>query len=321
MVKNIADRLLSKIDEKKNPCIVGLDPRVEQIPEYLKADKKNYANPFEAVRDTITEFNRLLIDALKDIVPAIKPQMAFFEQYGSAGVKAFEETVSYAKENGLIVIEDAKRNDIGSTVQAYANGHLGEVAMLDDSRKPSFDADFLTVSPFLGSDSLTPFVEVCKEYGKGIFVLIKTSNPSSGEIQDQILDHKATVSEMLAAYVTKVGLDLVGERGYSSLGAVVGATYPEQAETLRKIMPRAIFLVPGYGAQGGTADEVTPCFNDDGYGALVNSSRGIIFAYQKEPYRSRYGPEEFHLAARDAAIDMRDDVVTALTKAGKLPKW
>lgn len=321
MVKNSADQLLLKIREKKNPCIVGLDPRVDQIPEHLKADKKGYDNPFEAVRDTLIDFNRLLIDAIKDIVPAVKPQMAFFEQYGSAGVQAFEATVKYAKQNDLIVIEDAKRNDIGSTVRAYANGHLGEVTMLDNSQRPSFNADFLTVSPFLGSDSLTPFIEVCKNFGKGLFVLVKTSNPSSGEIQDQVLANKASVSETLAAYLNEAGRILLGEQGYSSLGAVVGANYPEQASRLRKIMPQTIFLVPGYGAQGGTADEVTPCFNEDGYGAVVNSSRGIIFAYQKEPYQSKYSPEEFHLAAREAAIDMREDIVRALSRADKLPDW
>ncbi|HLC55968.1 MAG TPA: orotidine-5'-phosphate decarboxylase [Candidatus Nanoarchaeia archaeon] len=315
-MENVADRLLNLIDKKRNPCIVGLDPTLEQIPEHIKEDKKDYHNPFEGVRHAIVEFNKLIIDNIFDIVPAVKLQMAFYEKYGSEGVKAFEETARYAQKKGLIVIEDAKRNDIGNTANAYADGHLGKVNLINDNLH-SLNVDFITVTPYLGSDGIKPFIDVCKEHGKGIFILVKTSNPSSGELQDKIIDGKETVYEVVARYVHQVGNELIGERGYTPIGAVVGATYPEEAEKLRKIMPKTIFLVPGYGAQGGKAEDVVPCFNDDGYGAVVNSSRGITSAWKNESYKNKFKPEEFHLAARQAAIDMRDDVVKALKQNGK----
>lgn len=318
---NISDKLLNLIEQKHNPCIVGLDPVIEQIPDYIKRKRKDCSHPFEAVRHTIVEFNRLIIDAVGDIVPAVKPQMAFYEQYGSQGIKAFEETVKYAKEKGLIVIEDAKRNDIGSTAKAYANGHLGKVFLINGTISSSLDVDLLTVSPYLGSDGIKPFLEVCKELGKGIFILVKTSNPSSEELQDRIIAGDETVYEIIARYVAEVGMELIGEKGYSSVGAVVGATYPREAKKLREIMPRNIFLVPGYGAQGGKAEDVIPCFNEDGYGAIISSSRDIIFAYNREPYRSKYRPEEFYLASREAAIDMREDIIKVLKQHGKLPAW
>ena len=318
---NISDKLLNLIEQKHNPCIIGLDPVIDQIPACIKRKKKDYDSPFEAVRHTIIEFNRLIIDAVKDIVPAVKPQMAFYEQYGSQGVKAFEETVIYAKEKGLIVIEDAKRNDIASTAKAYADGHLGKVSLIDGTISSSLDVDFVTVTPYLGSDGIKPFIEVCKESGKGIFILVKTSNPSSGELQNRIIAGDGAVYEVIARYVAEAGIELMGEKGYSSLGAVVGATYPQEAKKLREIMPRNIFLVPGYGAQGGRAEDVIPCFNDDGYGAIISSSRGIIFAYNREPYRSKYRPEEFYLASREAAMDMREKIIKVLKQHGKLPAW
>jgi orotidine-5'-phosphate decarboxylase len=317
LTMNIADRLLAKIREKHNPCIVGLDPVIELIPDCIKKGRKDQKGSFEAERDTIIEFNKRIINAVADIVPAVKPQVAFYEKYGSKGLEAFEETVRYARRKDLIVIEDAKRNDIGSTAEAYADGHLGRVPTIDGTLLPSLDADMITVSPYLGSDGIKPFVEVSKKYGKGIFVLVKTSNPSSAELQDRLIEGEGPLYEVVARFVSLVGKELIGTRGYSSIGAVVGATYPEEALRLRKIMPESIFLVPGYGVQGGKAEDVIPCFNDDGYGAVVNSSRGIVYAYSMEPYKSSFEPEEFHLASRQAAIDMRDSVVDALEKAGK----
>ncbi len=318
---NIIDKLLNLIDEKQNPCIVGLDPIIEQIPESVKKNKKDYDNPFEVVRDTFIEFNKLIINSVADIVPAVKLQMAFYEQYGSAGLRVFEETVKYARNKGLIVIEDAKRNDIGSTAKAYAEGHLGKVSIINGTRLPSLNVDLITINPYLGSDGINPFLNICREYGKGIFILVKTSNPSSGEIQDKMIGEGETVCQRIARYIDKIGKRLIGERGYSSIGAVVGATYPQEATRLRQIMPGNIFLVPGYGAQGGRAEDVVHCFNNDGYGAIVSSSRGIIFAYHKEPYKSKFRPEEFYLASRQAAIDMRDDILNALKQNNKLPDW
>ncbi len=317
---NAADRLMDAIDKKKNPSVVGLDPRVALIPDHIKKEAmKEGFEPFEIVHNAIIKFNHAIIDEIADIVPAVKPQMAFYEQYGHWGVRAMENTILYAKQNGLIVIEDVKRNDIGSTAKGYADGHLGMVERLEGTKTSSYAADMITVNPYLGTDGIKPFVDVCKEYDKGIFVLAKTSNPSSGEIQDKKLKNGTTVYETVARLIDGWGKDVVGSRGYSSVGAVVGATYPEEAHRLRKIMPKAIILVPGYGAQGGTADDVVPCFNDDGYGAIVNSSRGINFAYQKEPYCNDFGPEQFAEASRAAALDMKDSILTALEKANKLP--
>ena len=323
---NKVDRLLEKIDEKKNPCVVGLDPVLERIPKHLIN-----GDSFEDVAEAFRKFNFAIIDAVCDLVPAVKPQIAFYEKYGSEGVKAFKDTVDYAKSKGLIVIEDGKRNDIGSTAQAYADGHLGSVKT-QASDKPSFDLDFLTVNPYLGSDGINPFFEVCKEHGKGIFILVKTSNPSSGEFQDRLVEvnpdereqliskgievyDKTQLYNLVALNVNKYAQQFIGARGYSPIGAVVGATYPEQAETLRKIMPNSFFLVPGYGAQGGGGEGVIPCFNKDGYGAVVNSSRGIIFAYEK--YKD---PERFAEVAREATQEMIRDIVGALARSGKLPE-
>ena len=326
---NLADRLLDAIDKKQNSCVVGLDPVIEKIPKNLIV-----GNSFASIADAIRKFNYGIIDAVADLVPAVKPQIAFYEKYGSEGVKAFKDTVDYAKSKGLIVIEDGKRNDISSTAQAYADAHLGKVKT-PVSSVPSINADLLTVNPYLGSDGLKPFVEVSREFGKGIFILVKTSNPSSGELQDRLIeitdsekdelknlgvelnDNKTEMYKLVGLQVNRLAQQLKGKRGYSSIGAVVGATYPEQAEALRKIMPNSIFLVPGYGAQGGGADDVVPCFNKDGYGAVVNSSRGIIFAYEKS---DKYKEDKFAEAAREATQLMIKDINSALNKAGKLPK-
>ncbi len=346
MDKNFADRLLNAISEKKNPGCIGLDPRIDNIPEHIKRTAMKCYKDVEAVAEAFIAFNKQIIDAVHDIVPVVKPQMAFYEKYGSAGVRAFEETVNYAKEKGLIVIEDAKRNDIGTTAKAYADGHLGEVELCDGATTLMFDVDAITVNPYLGVDGIKPFTEACKKYKKGIFVLAKTSNPSSYELQDKIVKLENWQTEPIAkalegidieefsrrlvqgetpnymhvaTLINEWGQDLIGENGYSCIGAVVGATYPTEAEVLRKIIPKAWFLVPGYGAQGATAKDVIASFNEDGYGAIVNSSRGVIFAYQREPYKNKYSPKKFANASRAAALAMKEELIKSLEDADKLP--
>ncbi|MFW6144105.1 MAG: orotidine-5'-phosphate decarboxylase [Candidatus Natronoplasma sp.] len=319
---NLADRLLKAVDEKKNPSVVGLDPRLGRIPDHIKEKAgEETDDPFEAASKSILEFNKGLIDAVYDIVPAVKPQIAFYEKFGAEGIKAFIQTVRYAKKKGLIVIEDVKRNDIGSTAEAYASAHLGEVDVdIFGEKRPSFNGDMVTVNAYLGYDGIEPFVELCKEYDKGIFVLDKTSNPSSSELQDLKTEDGTIIYEVMAELIDEWGQDLIGKRGYSSAGAVVGATYPEEAERLRKIMPNTLFLVPGYGSQGGTADDVIPCFNEDGYGAVVNSSRGINYAYEREPYSEEFDPEGYQRASKQAALDMKADILASLERGGKVPE-
>lgn len=267
--------------------MVGLDPHLESIPKFifesiLSSDKD------EIVEIALREFNKIIIESVADLIPTIKIQIAFYEQYGIPGLKAFKETIRVAKEHGLLVVVDGKRNDIGFTSEAYANAFLGKTNILG-SMESIFDADALTVTPYLGSDGLIPFVNVCKKYGKGIFILVKTSNPSSGEFQDQILkETDKEVYQAMAKVVNELGKDLIGEKGYSSVGAVVGATYPEQASVLRNLMPNAIILVPGYGAQGGTAKDTLPCFNEDTMGAIIHSSRGIIFTNDLDMSKEEY---------------------------------
>jgi orotidine-5'-phosphate decarboxylase len=315
---HFADRLIKAIQEKGNPVCVGLDPRLNQIPDYLlKIQIEKYKETFEAAANAFLEFNKGIIDAVADIVPCVKPQIAFYEQYGFAGLWAFEETCKYAENKGLIVIADAKRNDIGSTAAAYSNYFLGEVDLFG-TKVPSLSTDALTVTPYLGYDGIKPFQTACRDYGKGIFILLKTSNPSSGDLQDQLLDEKVaegfgedgrmTNYQLMAHLIESWGSDELGDSGYSSLGAVVGATYPAQAAEIRKILPNSIFLVPGYGAQGGTGEDVRACFNDDGLGAIVNSSRGIIFAYERDEYKETYAPGAYAEAARAAAMAMANDL-------------
>ncbi len=310
---NIVDKLIEKTIEKKNPSVVGLDPDIGKIPACYKM-KAQSKDPFEAVADIIYEFNRDIIDTVACLVPAVKPQMAFYEKYGSFGVAAFEKTAAYAKACGLVVIEDAKRNDIGNTAKAYADGHLGCVELLDGSFAPSFDADFLTVAPFLGSESLSPFVDACKENNKGIFVLVKTSNASSGEVQDARTGDGSSVSESIARHVSLQADDFTGKYGYSPIGAVVGATYPKEARALRKIMPKSYFLVPGYGAQGGGARDILPCFNEDGIGAVVNSSRGILYTHMSDAERMICTREEYLESVKKAVIDMKNEVYAELKR-------
>lgn len=305
-MQHFGDHLANSIKKLNNPTVVGLDPRLDKIPTFIKeaAIKQYGGKNLEAVSAAIIVFNVGIIDAIHDIVPAIKPQIAFYEQYGHAGLFAYEQTIEYAHKKGMIVIGDAKRNDIGSTSEAYANGHLGLVDVFG-TPTPTINADALTVTPYLGTDGITPFTKVCQEQGKGIFVLVRTSNPSSDEIQGQPIGDQL-MDEHIATLVEGWGRDLIGDSGYSSVGAVVGATYPEEAHTLRQLMPNQILLVPGYGAQGGGAEDVKPCFHENGSGAIVNSSRGIIFAYLKD---DKWKEEQYHEAARQAAISMKEDLV------------
>lgn len=307
-MKNFADRLVEAIKAKGSAICVGLDPRLNQIPKHITGEAaEEHKDHFVAAAAAIIEFNKGIIDAVHDLVPVVKPQIAFYEVFGAPGVQAYKETVDYAQSKDLIVIADAKRNDIGSTAKAYADAFLGMTDVYGES-KETFDADALTVTPYLGYDGIKPFIENCKEFGKGIFVLVKTSNPSSGDLQDLKMEDGKSVYEIMGHFVESWGADEVGESGYSSVGAVVGATYPQQAEELRKIMPHSYFLVPGYGAQGGGAADVKPCFNSDGLGAIVNSSRGITFAYEK---MDEFDEKAYDKAARKAVELMKEDLATA----------
>lgn len=298
------DTLIEKIKEKGNPTVAGLDPKLAYLPEEMKKKAfDQYGETFEGAANAIFEFNKELIDALYDIVPAVKPQSAYYEMYGIEGIKCLKKTIDYAKEKGMYVILDAKRGDIGATSEAYATAYLGNTE-IGEKTEPAFDADCLTVNPYLGSDGVLPFVKMCESRNKGIFALVKTSNKSSGELQDLKSGGKY-IYEVVADLVKEWGSTTIGMYGYSNVGAVVGATYPEQAEVLRKLMPHTYFLVPGYGAQGGGAKDVVPCFNNDGMGAIVNASRSIMCAYMKNG--GSVGE-----AARQEAIRMRDDITSAL---------
>lgn len=301
------EKLVERIKKLEAPIVVGLDPTLNFVPKFILDKEINEkGETLEAAADAIFEFNKKIVDAVYDLIPAVKPQIAMYEQFGIPGLMAYKQTVDYCHEKGLLVIGDAKRGDIGSTSTAYAIGHLGKVKIGSTEIAP-IDTDFLTINPYMGSDSVVPFVEECKKNDKGLFILVKTSNPSSGEFQDQKVGKKA-VYELVGKKVDEWGAELV-KNGYSDVGAVVGATYPEMGEVLREIMPKAYILVPGYGAQGGTAAELKPFFNKDGLGAIVNSSRGIIAAYKQEKY-AEYGAEGFAEAARAAVIDMKNDIAS-----------
>lgn len=305
------DELINQIILKKNPTVAGLDTRFEYIPEFLI---KKYAPPgsgFKGVADAIFEFNKEIIDAIYDLVPAVKIQIAYYESYGIPGIEAFKQTISHARNKGLIVIADVKRNDIGPTAGAYSSAFLGETKLPDGCAR-AFDADFATINPYLGIDGVKPFIDDCKKYNKGIFILVKTSNPSSGDIQD-IKTEKGRVYEIVAERVNEWGNGLLGKYGYSPIGAVVGATYPKQLSELRGIMPHAYILIPGYGAQGAAANDIVGGFCADGLGAIVNASRSIICAWKNDSL----SPEKFVLAAKGEVIRMRDEIDSALVSAKK----
>ncbi len=297
------DRLIEKIKSTDNPSVAGIDTSFDYLPENVKSKCSSLSDAAAAIVD----FNAELIENLYKIVPAVKVQVAYYEMYGVEGMAAFKKTLEMAKERGLIVISDVKRNDIGSTATCYSNAYIGGVNV-GGKRFTAFESDFITVNAYLGEDGIKPFVNGCKENDKGIFALVKTSNPSSGQLQDRVFESGETLYESVAALVEKWGEPLVGKYGYTDVGAVVGATHPKQAERLRKIMPHTFFLVPGYGAQGGTAKDLTVCFDEKGLGAIVNSSRGIICAYKNEKYRGL----SVGKAAAAAAEDMREDINKAL---------
>ena len=305
------NRLVEKIKKTGAPIVVGLDPTLKFVPEHIKEKAfAEYGETLQGAAEAIWQFNKAIVDAVYDLVPAVKPQIAMYEQFGLEGVAVFQKTVRYCKEKGLIVIGDIKRGDIGSTSEAYAVGHLGQVKV-GNTMCRGFDEDFVTVNPYLGSDGVKPFIKICQEEKKGLFILVKTSNPSSGEFQDRLIDGKP-LYEIVGEKVAEWGADCMGD-SYSYIGAVVGATYPEMGKALRRIMPKSFILVPGYGAQGGKGADLVHFFNEDGLGAIVNSSRGIIAAYQQEQY-AKYGAQNFADASRAAVLAMKEDIAGALDR-------
>ena len=303
------NQLVANIKKTGAPIVVGLDPMLNYIPEQVqKKAFAEYGETLEGAAEAIWQFNKEIVDKTYDLIPAVKPQIAMYEQFGLPGLAAFKKTVDYCKEKGLVVIGDIKRGDIGSTSAAYAVGHIGKVKVGSKTYAP-FNEDFVTVNPYLGSDGVNPFLDVCKEEKKGIFVLVKTSNPSSGEFQDQKIDGRP-LYELVGEKVAAWGSEVMGDE-YSYVGAVVGATYPEMGKVLRKVMPKAYILVPGYGAQGGKGKDLVHFFNEDGLGAIVNSSRGIIAAYKQEQY-AKFGAENFGDASRAAVETMIADIKGAL---------
>ncbi len=304
------NRLIEKIKKTQAPIVVGLDPMMKFIPGFITDQAfKEYGQTLEGAAEAIWQYNKTLVDHIYDLIPAVKPQIAMYEQFGIPGLIAYKKTIDYCKEKGLVVIGDIKRGDIGSTSEAYAAGHLGKVRV-GENFYYGFNEDFATLAPYMGSDSITPFVKVCREEKKGLFILVKTSNPSSGEFQDRLIEGRP-LYEWVAEKVVEWGADHMGD-SYSYIGAVVGATYPEMGKTLRKLMPKSFILVPGYGAQGGKGADLVHFFNEDGLGAIVNSSRGIIAAHQQEQYKS-FGEKNFADAARQAVLDMKEDITQALT--------
>jgi len=305
-MKIFADRLVAAIQKTGNPCAVGLDPRIDLMPAFMRSGRGTPSR--DVVRSIICEFHDLVLDVVAELVPVVKPQLAFFEQYGIAGMEAFEYTVASAKRRGLLVIADGKRNDISSTAEAYAKAFLGSTDVLGQ-RQRAFDADSMTVTPYLGRDSLLPFLDICRRECKGLFVVLKTSNPGSKDFQDQVVAETGRpLYESVARMIHDLGGNLVGDSGYSSIGPVTGATFPEEARRLRELMPRAFLLVPGYGAQGATGRDAAACFNADGLGAIVSSSRGITYDYPSPDI----SPENFSSIVREKTLRMIEDVTTSI---------
>lgn len=312
-METFTDKLIERITVKKSHVVVGLDPVYDSLPNTVK--KEGNRN-LKQISGSIVEFNMRIIDAVYDLVPAIKPQIAFYERYGLEGLKAFAKTIRYGKKKGLIVIGDVKRNDIGSTAEAYSQAYIGRIKISNRLLR-AFPVDAVTVNPYFGIDGILPFIKDAKDYGGGLFVLVKTSNRSSVELQDLTVcteNQERKLYEMVATLVDKWGKQVVGKNGYSSVGAVVGATFPEDAKILRSLMPQTYFLVPGYGAQGASASDIVHCFNEDGYGALINASRSIIYAYKA----GEYTDENFDMAAREAVLEMNRQINDELRKNGRL---
>ena len=303
------NKLVDKIKKTNAPIVVGLDPMMNYIPSQIQEKAfAEFGETLEGAAEAIWQFNKGIVDAVYDLIPAVKPQIAMYEQFGIPGLMAYKRTIDYCKEKDLLVIGDIKRGDIGSTSAAYAVGHLGHV-QVGSKKYAGFDEDFATVNPYLGTDGVKPFVDVCKEENKGLFILVKTSNPSSGEFQDQMVDGRP-LYELVGEKVAQWGEEHMGD-SYSYVGAVVGATYPEMGKVLRKLMPKTFILVPGYGAQGGKGKDLVHFFNEDGLGAIVNSSRGIIAAYRQDAYAS-FGESNYADASRQAVKDMIQDISGAL---------
>lgn len=299
--------LIKSIIDKNSPIIVGLDPILDLIPNHIKdSSYKLYGHTLEAAANAILKFNISIIDTIHDLVPAIKPQLAYYEMYGYHGIKALQQTVQYAKQKQMYVIMDGKRNDIGTTMSAYSSAYLGKVN-INGTELSSFDADSLTVNPYLGEDSITPLVLTCKKYNKSFFVLVKTSNKSSGEVQDQ-LSESTPIYEIIGKLCEKWGKDLQTKYGYSNVGAVIGATYPDQLKTLRALLPNTLFLIPGYGAQGGTTEDIIPAFDKNGLGAIINSSRAIIYAYKEISYSEK----DYLKATKQQLVQMKTNIIKAI---------
>ena len=303
-MKNIIDLLIEKIKETGNPTVIGLDPRYEMLP---KCVTEKYPTTLEGVAKAIVEYNKALIDATCDIIPAIKPQIAFYEMYGIPGMQAFKETCEYAKQKGMIVIADIKRGDIGSTAQGYSNAYLGK-NKIGDKEESIYDIDFVTVNPYMGTDCVKPFIEDCKKYNKGLFILVKTSNPSSGELQDLKLENGEEVYTRVAKLVENWGEELRGEYNYSSIAAVVGATYPEQLKQIRETAPHTYFLIPGYGAQGGKVEDIALGFDKNGLGGIVNASRSLMCAYKSDKWKDKFEEKDYAQATRAEALRMKEEL-------------
>lgn len=316
---NFADRLTAKIKETQNPTVMGLDPMLDYVPDSIRQiASSRYSEPAQAAGEALFLFNQQLIDAVADLIPAVKPQFAYYEQYGESGLLALKRTIDYAKAQGMLVIADAKRNDIGSTAEAYARAILGESRLGQDASgqtvsRQFIGADCITLNGYLGIDGIKPFIDQCSANGQGAYILVRTSNPSAGDLQDLVLQDGRTVYEAMAEKVASWGQDLIGSSGYSSIGAVVGATWPKQAEKLRQLMPHSLILVPGYGAQGATADDAVASFGADGQGAIVNASRSLMLAYKKH----KLPAGQFAAATRQEALAMRKELQEALARSGR----
>ncbi len=326
MTRHAVDRLYERMDEKGTPLCIGLDPVMEELPRHLlQKVTEEYGSNFRAAAEAIRRFNFAIIDATHDLVPVFKPQSAFYEKYGHWGIEALEDTIKYAQGKGALVDLDAKRNDIGKTSGAYAEAHLGEVMLPDGTYARSLDdADFMTVNGYLGSDGIEPFTKVANRDGKGIFVLAKTSNDSSGELQDLFISDGEEIYMEMARLIEEWGSGNIGENGYSNVGAVVGATYSRETARLRNMFPSVLFLMPGYGTQGAKVETLVNGFDENGRGALVNSGSGITFAYSNKAFVGRHpdlaSPERYVEAARQATLDSIVDINRALKDAGKLPE-
>lgn len=309
-MKNAIDILIDKIKETNNPTVIGVDTRYDMVPDCVK---NKYGTDINGMCSSMLEYSKDLIDATYDIVPAVKLQSAYFEMYGIEGIKLYKEMIDYCRSKGMVVMADVKRGDIGSTSAGYSKAYLGK-NMINGEDSPVFDVDFATVNPYMGSDCVNPFVEDCKKYDKGIFVLVKTSNKSSGEIQDVKAEDGEEIYKKVAKLVNTWGEELVGEYGYSSVSAVVGATYPKQLKELREIMPHAYFLIPGYGAQGGKAEDIALGFDENGLGGIVNATRSLMCAYKSDLWKDKFKEEDYAKATRAEAIRMRDELNQAIKR-------